>query len=106
MRSERSHNFKASPHHYGASEIPVVTNVFIELKAQSEKELEHILTNAIYEYRLYTDVQLQALFDQAQEQNLASYLTAEQIREVCQKVQDNLDREEPSPEGEQKVESV
>lgn len=89
MRSERSQNFKASPRHYvtyGASEIPVVTNVFIEVKAQNEKELERILTNAIYEYRLYTDVQLQALFDQAQEQNLASYLTAEQIREVCQKV--------------------
>ena len=43
--------------------------VFIDLVASSEEELRKKLVDAICQYRLYTDLQLQALFEQAVTQN-------------------------------------
>jgi hypothetical protein len=42
-----------------------MTRVFINLESQSAEELMQRLINAICQYRLYTDIQLQALFQQA-----------------------------------------
>ena len=39
--------------------------VYIDLRAADAEELVTLLTNAIYTYRLYTDVQLDALYEQA-----------------------------------------
>jgi hypothetical protein len=40
-----------------------VTAVFIDLRARDHPELHRLLIQAIYNYRLFTDVQLQALFE-------------------------------------------
>lgn len=36
--------------------------VFIELQAADEEDLHSKLTSSIFQYRLYTDMQLEALF--------------------------------------------
>jgi hypothetical protein len=54
-----------------------MTRVFINLESQSAEELMQRLINAICQYRLYTDVQLQALFQQAIRQNESNEVGAE-----------------------------
>lgn len=46
-----------------------VTAVFINLKSKSEEELKQKLNDAVYQYRLFTEIQLNALFNQAINQN-------------------------------------
>lgn len=67
-----------------------VTAVYIDLKATTKIDLHQKLIAAIYNYRLFTDIQLQALFQQAQQQNSTAcqddQLGADDISQVCMDV--------------------
>jgi len=54
-----------------------MTRVFISLESKSPEELKQRLIDAICQYRLYTDFQLQALFNQAIRQNESNEVGAE-----------------------------
>lgn len=56
VKASLKSDFVSSPH---------VTAVFIDLKATSENHLHQLIVNAIYDYRLYSDIQIEALFKQA-----------------------------------------
>ena len=62
-----------------------VKSIFINLKAIDEPHLKSLLTKAIYDYRLYTDKQLEALFDKAKQQNEF------QVEHICDTVKRELD---------------
>jgi len=70
--------------------VPAPTDVnatSILLKAKDSIELNDLLTKAIYSHTLYTDVQLDALFDQAFIQNKnEKKWTDFRIQEICARV--------------------
>ena len=69
--------------------------MFINVHANNEEELRTVLTGVIFEYRLYTDLQLKALFEQAQEQNsTVEGMTMDKIEAVCQAVKQEFDQTE------------
>lgn len=72
-----------------------MTAVYIDLKAANKNELHKRLITAIYQYRLYTEMQLNALFVQAAQQNKSSSecISQDAIQEVCADVKAVFDAE-------------
>ena len=74
-----------------------VMPVFIDLYAETADVLRTKLVDAICKYRLYTDMQLQALFQQAEEQNQEeNSLGTAAAQEVCRLVEQELDSQLPN----------
>jgi hypothetical protein len=64
--------------------------VFIDLKVDRVEQLCEKLQSAIYNYRLYTDVQLTALFEQAEAQN--PHIDKQSIQGACEDVRYEFDQ--------------